>query len=109
MISAAAALVCAVVLAGCSAKLPEGYDKFTAAREKYEKLDSAAVTMTDLSSGEEIMEFRFCFNGNDEMVFSYYGMNVAGLQIPVWWFPTLVSLILALVALVILMKFKMFK
>lgn len=43
------------------------------------------------------------------MVFSYYGMNVAGLQIPVWWFPTLVSLILALVALVILMKFKMFK
>lgn len=73
LISAAAALVCAVVLAGCSAKLPEGYDKFTAAREKYEKLDSATVTMTDLSSGEEIMEFRFCFNGNDEMVFSYYG------------------------------------
>ena len=30
------------------------------------------------------------------MVFSYYGMNVSGLQVPVWWFPTLVSGVLAL-------------
>ncbi|MGI5855262.1 MAG: magnesium transporter CorA family protein [Candidatus Merdivicinus sp.] len=43
------------------------------------------------------------------MVFSYYGMNVEGLQVPVWWFPTLVSGGLALVALVLLIKFKMFK
>lgn len=73
LISAAAALVSCALLAGCSAKLPEGYDKFTAARDKYEKLDSARVTMTDLDSGSEIMEFSFYFNGNDEMVFSYYG------------------------------------
>ena len=43
------------------------------------------------------------------MIFSYYGMNVEGLQVPVWWFPTLVSGGLALVALVLLIKFKMFK
>lgn len=43
------------------------------------------------------------------MVFSYYGMNVSGLQVPVWWFPTFVSLLLALIATVILIKFKMFK
>ncbi len=43
------------------------------------------------------------------MVFSYYGMNVSGLQVPVWWFPTFVSLFLALIATVILIKFKMFK
>ncbi|MGN1339998.1 MAG: hypothetical protein ACI4WS_06865 [Oscillospiraceae bacterium] len=72
LISAAAAVVSCAALAGCSAKLPEGYDKFTAARDKYEKLDSARVTMTDLDSGSEIMEFSFYFNGSDEMVFSYY-------------------------------------
>lgn len=43
------------------------------------------------------------------MVFSYYGMNVSGLQVPVWWFPTFISLLLALIATVILIKFKMFK
>lgn len=43
------------------------------------------------------------------MVFSYYGMNVSGLQVPVWWFPTFVSVLLALIATVILIKFKMFK
>ncbi len=43
------------------------------------------------------------------MVFSYYGMNVQGLQIPIWWFPTLLSAIIAIVALAILVKFKMFK
>ena len=43
------------------------------------------------------------------MVFGYYGMNVEGLQIPVWWFPVLVSLVLVLAAAAILAKFKMFK
>ena len=43
------------------------------------------------------------------IVFSYYGMNVSGLQYPIWWFPTLVSLILMLVAMGVLLKFKMFK
>ena len=41
------------------------------------------------------------------IVFSYYGMNVSGLQYPIWWFPTLVSLILMLVAMGVLLKFKM--
>lgn len=43
------------------------------------------------------------------MVFSYYGMNVAGLQLPVWWFPLLLSVLSAAVALIVLIKLKMFK
>lgn len=73
IISAAAAVVFAVMLSGCAAKLPEGYQQFMDARKKYEQLDSARVTMTDLDTGEEIMEFSFYFTGNDEMVLSYYG------------------------------------
>lgn len=72
-IAAALAAFSVVLSAGCSAKLPAGYSKFTAAREKYETLDSGRVTMTDLSTGEEIMQFSFYINVNDEMVFSYRG------------------------------------
>lgn len=43
------------------------------------------------------------------MVFSYYGMNVAGLQFPVWWFPMLLSIACMLIALIVLIKLKMFK
>lgn len=43
------------------------------------------------------------------MVFSYYGMNVAGLQFPVWWFPLLLSVVSAVVALIVLIRLKMFK
>lgn len=42
------------------------------------------------------------------MVFSYYGMNV-NLPIPELWFPTLLSVLIALGALGVLIKFKMFK
>lgn len=73
IIAAALAAVFITFGAGCSVKLPDGYDRFTAAREKYETLDSGRVTMTDISTGEEIMRFSFYFNVNDEMVFSYRG------------------------------------
>ena len=39
--TAAAAVAGAIMLSGCSAELPGGYREFTAAREKYETLDSA--------------------------------------------------------------------
>lgn len=67
----AAAAAAMIFLAGCGAKLPDGYDQFVKARENYEKLDSARVTMTDIDSGAEIMEFSFYINANGEMVFSY--------------------------------------
>ena len=67
----AAAAAAMIFLAGCSAKLPAGYDQFVKARENYEKLDSARVTMTDINSDTEIMEFCFYINANGEMVFSY--------------------------------------
>lgn len=73
LIAAALAAVSIALSAGCSAQLPQGYDKFTAAREKFETLDSGRVTMTDLTTGEEIMRFSFFFTANDEMVFSYWG------------------------------------
>lgn len=69
--AAAAASIC--LCAGCSASLPEGYQQFMQARERYETLDSAKVTMTDIDTGDEVMRFSFYFTGNDEMVFSYYG------------------------------------
>lgn len=43
------------------------------------------------------------------MVFSYYGMNVSGLQMPVWWFPFIISILCAVAALIVLVKLKMFK
>lgn len=67
----AAAAAAMIFLAGCSSKLPAGYDQFVKARENYEKLDSARVTMTDIDSGEQVMEFCFYITQNDEMVFSY--------------------------------------
>ena len=71
--TAAAAVAGAIMLSGCSAELPDGYREFTAAREKYETLDSAKVTMRDLDSGEQVMEFSFYISANDEMVLSYTG------------------------------------
>ena len=72
-IAAVFAAVSISLAAGCAVNLPAGYDKFTAAREKYETLSSGRVTMTDLTTGDEIMRFSFYFNVNDEMVFSYWG------------------------------------
>ena len=72
-IAAVLAAVSISLAAGCAANLPAGYDIFTAAREKYETLSSGRVTMTDLTTGDEIMRFSFYFNVNDEMVFSYWG------------------------------------
>lgn len=69
--AAAVAAASIAALSGCSTELPEGYREFTAARDKYETLDSARVTMTDLDSGEQVMEFSFYFSANDEMVLSY--------------------------------------
>jgi len=65
------AVIFGVLLCGCSANQPEGYGDFVKAREEYEKLDSARVTMVDLDSGEQIMEFVFYITESDEMVFSY--------------------------------------
>lgn len=62
-----------MTLAACSAQLPDGYDEFKTARSEYESLDSAKVTMTDLGSGEQVMEFSFYLSAKDEMVFSYTG------------------------------------
>ncbi len=71
LLTAAAASV--LMMSGCTAELPDGYGEFTAARNKYEELDSARVIMTDLDTGEQIMEFSFYFTANDEMVLSYDG------------------------------------
>ena len=70
----AAAAVCAMLLSGCT-PMPEGYDRVRAAKNKYEELDSARTVMTDLATGETIMELEFFINSNDEMVLSYYGKD----------------------------------
>ena len=64
-------LAAGCLLCGCMQKMPEYYNEIKNAKELYEKLDSGRITMTDLSSGEDIMEFSFMINKRDEMVFSY--------------------------------------
>ncbi len=74
-ISAAAVSVLLLTSVGCTAALPDGYQTVRDAKEKYETLDSAHAVMTDLSTGEQIMEFTFLINQKDEMVLSYYGKD----------------------------------
>ena len=72
----AAAVGVMLLLSGCAQmQMPEGYDAIKEAKAKYETLDSARTVMTDLSTGEVIMEFSFFFNKNDEMVLNYYGKD----------------------------------
>ena len=75
--SALAAIAAAslISLSGCVAAMPEGYDTVKAAKQKYETLDSGRAIMTDLSTGEQIMEFSFFINAKDEMILSYYGKD----------------------------------
>ncbi len=67
----------AFLLCGCSAK-PEGYDSVKRAKELFEELDSARVIMEDISAGEQLMEFSFYINKDDEMIFSYRGKGETG-------------------------------
>lgn len=75
LFSAAAAIVAAMCLTGCFAQMPDGYDAVKAAKSKYEALDSARAVMTDLNSGEQIMQFSFYINSRNEMILSYYGKD----------------------------------
>lgn len=70
------ALVCgAMLLSGCMQKTAPRFGEIKSAKERYEKLDSAHLTMTDLDSGELMMEFSFYLNKNDEMIFSYRSVD----------------------------------
>ena len=42
------------------------------------------------------------------IIFSFYGMNVSGLPVPEWWFPTFLAVIACIVATIIFMKKDMF-
>ncbi len=75
LIMAAVAAGVTLSFCGCIAQMPDGYDRVRAAKDKYETLDSARATMTDLTTGEKIMEFSFYINSNDEMILSYYGKD----------------------------------
>ncbi len=70
-----AALVSLLTLAGCTPAMPKGYETVKAAKEKYETLNSGRAVMTDLSTGEQIMEFSFFINQKDEMILNYYGKD----------------------------------
>lgn len=74
----AAMLAILSLICGCARNIPQYYNEIKTAKELYEKLDSARITMTDLSSGEDIMEFSFMINDRNEMVFSYASNSEAG-------------------------------
>ena len=42
------------------------------------------------------------------IIFSFYGMNVTGLPVSVWWFPTMLAVVACLVATIIFIKKDMF-
>lgn len=63
---------------GCVQKTPDYYKEIKNAKSLYEQLDSAHITMTDLNSGEELMDFSFYINNDDEMIFSYRGTEDEG-------------------------------
>ncbi len=65
----------ALMLSGCGAQLPQGYDEVKQAKQLYQELDSAHITMTDNTTGTIIMDFSFYINPNNEMVLSYYGVD----------------------------------
>lgn len=73
----AAAIVAIICMSGCIAQMPDGYNDVKAAKENYEKLDSAHTTMIDLSTGDKIMDFSFYINNSGEMILSYYGKDGA--------------------------------
>lgn len=63
-------IAAALLLTGC-APMPEYHGEVKRAKELYEKLDSARVTMNDNETGKQLMDFRFFINKRDEMLFSY--------------------------------------
>lgn len=71
----AAAMASLLILTGCTADMPDGYQAVRAAKEKYETLDSGRAVMTDLTTDEIIMEFSFFINAKDEMILNYYGKD----------------------------------
>ncbi len=73
--SSALILFLIIFVSGCAGKVPEGYKTVREAKERYEKLQSARVIMTDMSSDEIIMDFSFYINSSREMVFSYSGTD----------------------------------
>lgn len=42
------------------------------------------------------------------IIFSFYGMNVSGLPVPEWWFPTLVAVVACIIATIIFKRKDMF-
>lgn len=70
-----AALIAALTATGCAADMPDGYNTVKTAKSKYNGLDSAHTTMTDLSTGELIMDFSFYINSSEEMILYYYGKD----------------------------------
>lgn len=75
IIGAAAFVIAAAALAILAfvklKAVPNGADDIKNARKLYEKLDSARLTMTDNSTGENLMDFSFYINGDNEMIFEY--------------------------------------
>ncbi len=44
-----------------------------------------------------------------EIIFSFYGMNVTGMPLSTWWFPTLLAVVVCIIAIFIFKKKNMFR
>lgn len=79
-IAAALIMLSLMFVGGCGLSTPEGFSQVKKAREIYEDLDSATLTMTDMSDGQTLMEFSFYIRSNNEMVFSYISEDESGIE-----------------------------
>ena len=62
-----------LVLTGCREKTIVGEELVNKAREDYAKLDSAAVVITDMKTGEVTQTFSFNYKDDGTMVYLYNG------------------------------------
>lgn len=66
-------LISVLALAGCQKKPIIGEELVNKAREEYAKLDSAAVVITDMKTGEVTQTFSFNYKDDETMVYLYNG------------------------------------
>lgn len=69
------ALLMCLTLCSCNSIDLEGYDVISAARDEYEKLQSAHITVTNLEKNMITQELTFKINPEKRMTYNYYGTD----------------------------------
>ena len=68
----------------------------------------ASVISNNLNSVMKVLTVITIVMAIPNIIFSFYGMNVAGLPFPQWWFPTGLAIVACIIATIIFIKKDMF-